>query len=445
MPEQDINKTALNFHRDRLSNEELAAEDEGKEALMTGWIHDIRNLGGIAFILVRDPAGTFQATAIKKELGKDSFKELTSFNRESVVAIKGILQPNKEVKNGYELLVKEYTALNPSDAPLPLGVADMVGAELDTRLDNRFLDVRKEEVRSIFEVRAAAVHATREHLESEGFTEIHTPKIVATATEGGTALFECSYFERTAYLNQSPQLFKQIMMASSIERVYEIGPAFRAEEHDTVRHLNEFTSIDIEMAFANEEDVMQVLERMVHHIYKHVSENCGKQLEILGSEVEAPKLPFPRITYDKIIDTIKDDGMEMEWGEDFSMEAMKLYGQHEPGYYYITEWPSEMKPFYALPFFDRPKYCRAFDLNFGPQEITSGAQRVHLHDLLRDRIAAQGLEPDSFEFYLKTFRFGMPPHAGWGLGLDRIVMMLTGKTNIRECVLFPRDKQRLVP
>ena len=435
----------LDFHRNRQSTDPFTPDEEGKEVLMTGWVHDIRNLGGIAFILIRDPAGKFQATAIRKMLGKGRYKRITNIQRESVIAVAGKLQPNAEVMNGYELLVDEYTVLNPADAPLPLGVADKVGAELDTRLDNRFLDVRKDEVRSIFEIRAAATHATREHLGSEGFVEVHTPKIVATATEGGTALFTCQYFEREAYLNQSPQLFKQIMMASSMERVFEIGPAFRAEEHDTVRHLNEFTSIDIEMAYANEEDVMQVLERMIHHIYKYVSDNCRKQLEILGREIIVPEVPFPRIRYDDIVEALDASGMHMEWGEDFSMEAMKKYSENQPGWYFITEWPSAMKPFYALPFFEKPRYCRAFDLNYGAQEITSGAQRVHLHDLLMERIENQGLDPHSFDFYLKAFRYGMPPHAGWGLGLDRIVMMLAGKSNIRECVLFPRDKQRLVP
>jgi aspartyl-tRNA synthetase len=418
MPDEEVKEEEpqeeLDFHRERESSEPFGEGEEGKEVLMTGWVHDIRNLGGIAFILVRDSGGTFQATAIRKELGKGRFKKITGIPRESVIAIKGVLQPNKEVRNGYELLVKEWTVLNEAESPLPLGVADKVGAELDTRLDNRFLDLRKEEVRSIFLIRSAAVHATRAHLESEGFVEIHTPKIVATATEGGTALFAMQYFER-------------------------------AEEHDTVRHLNEFTSIDIEMAFANEEDVMGVLERMIHSIYKHVVEECKSELEVLGSEVVVPEVPFPRITYDAIHEHITGKGVEMEWGEDFSMEAMKVYAEKEPGYYFITEWPSAMKPFYALPFFDRPDKCRAFDLNFGAQEITSGAQRVHLHDLLKSRIEMQGLDSSAFEFYLKTFRYGMPPHAGWGLGLDRVTMMLTGKSNIRECVLFPRDKQRIVP
>lgn len=412
---------------------------------MTGWVHDIRNLGGIAFILIRDAGGMFQATAIKKELGKDLYKELTGVQRESVLAVSGILQPNKDVQNGYELLVKSFTVLNESGAPLPLGVADKVGAELDTRLDNRFLDLRKDEVKAIFVIRSAATDATRLHLKKEGFVEVHTPKIVATATEGGTALFPIKYFERDAYLNQSPQLFKQIMMASSIEKVYEIGPAFRAEEHDTVRHLNEFTSIDIEMSFANEEDVMQVLERMINFIYTYVEEMCEQELETLGMKIDVPTLPFPRITYDEVLETVKAKGVAMEWGEDFSMEAMKAYSEIQSGYYYITKWPSAMKPFYALPFDDKPEVCRAFDLNHGAQEITSGAQRVHIPELLTSRIEAQGLNPESFEFYLKAFRYGMPPHAGWGLGLDRVTMMLTGKSNIRECVLFPRDKQRLVP
>jgi aspartyl-tRNA synthetase len=442
MPEE---KPEIDFHRTRLSTAPFESKEGEQEALMTGWVHDIRNLGGIAFILIRDSGGMFQATAIKKVLGKETYKAVVDIPRESVLAVKGKLQPNEEVMNGYELLISDFLVLNESAVPLPLGVADKVGAELDTRLDNRFLDLRKEEVRSIFLIQSAALHAAREQFESEGFVEIHTPKIVATATEGGTALFAMEYFERAAYLNQSPQLFKQIMMASSLEKIYEIGPAFRAEEHDTVRHLNEYTSMDIEMAFANEEDVMQVLERVVHRAYEYVAQECRKELEILNVQLEIPKLPFPRITYDKVVEVIKSEGVAMEWGEDFSMEAMKVYCEHEPGLYFITEWPSAMKPFYALPFEDRPEKCRAFDLMFGKEEITSGAQRVHMHDLLRSRIEAQGLSPEPFEFYLKTFKYGMPPHGGWGLGLERLTMMLTGKGNIRETVLFPRDRQRLIP
>jgi len=416
----------------------------GSEAVLAGWVQDIRNLGGIAFVQLRDREGTSQLTAIKKE-NRELFKQLVGLNRESVIAVKGLVKENKEAPGGVEVLPREMDVLSWAQAPLPMGVVDKVGVELDTRLNSRFMDLRRPESAAVFKIRASVLRGIRSLFDTEGFIEVHTPKIVATATEGGTALFPVQYFENKAYLNQSPQLFKQMMMATGFDRVYEIGPAFRAELHDTVRHLNEFTSIDIEMAFTDEEGVMGVLERCLRSAIKTVIEERGRELALLGVQLEVPSIPFQRLTYTKCIEIARSKGINIEWGADIEMDACKAVAQETSGFYFITRWPTSIKPFYAHPFEDSPRESRSFDLMYGEKEITSGAQRVHEVDLLTGRLKEQGLDPAGFEFYLQAFRYGMPPHAGWGLGAERTVMILTNRENVRECVLFPRDRKRLSP
>jgi len=430
--------------RDRIYSSAVGPSLYGAEVVLAGWIQDIRNLGGIAFIQLRDREGTTQLTAIKKE-DRELFKQLVSLNRESVIAVKGLVKENKEAPGGVEVLPRVMEVHSQAQAPLPMGVVDKVGVELDTRLNSRFMDLRRPETAAIFRIRASVLKGIRSLLESERFIEVHTPKIVATATEGGTALFPVQYFETKAFLNQSPQLFKQMMMATGFDRVFEIGPAFRAELHDTVRHLNEFTSIDIEMAFTDEEGAMGVLERCLQAAVRTVLEERSKELALLGLQLEPPAIPFQRITYSRCIEMAKSKGINVEWGQDLEMDACKAVAQETKGFYFITRWPSAIKPFYAQPFEDSPKESRAFDLMFAEKEITSGAQRVHDVDILTSRLKEQGLDPVGFEFYLQAFRYGMPPHAGWGLGAERAVMILTGRDNVRECVLFPRDRKRLSP
>ena len=430
--------------KERVYSGNITAELHGREIVVAGWVQDIRNLGGIAFIQLRDREGTVQLTALKKE-NRELFKTLTTLNRESVIAVKGLVQPNKEAPGGLEILPRVLEVLNAAAAPLPMGVIDKVGVELDTRLNARYIDLRRPESAAVFRIRSSVLKGIRAQFESEGFIEVHTPKIVATATEGGTALFPVQYFERKAFLNQSPQLFKQMLMATGFDRIYEIGPAFRAELHDTVRHLNEFTSIDIEMAFTDEEGVMGVLERCLQGAVKRVLEERPKELATLNVQLEVPKLPFQRLTYTQCVEIANSKGVKVEWGDDLEMDATKAIAEETQGFYFITRWPTAIKPFYAHQFEDNPKESRGFDLMFGEKEITSGAQRVHEHDLLVQRLKDKGLDPESFDFYLQAFRYGMPPHAGWGLGAERTVMIITQRDNVRECVLFPRDRRRLSP
>ncbi|HIF37459.1 MAG TPA: aspartate--tRNA(Asn) ligase [Marine Group III euryarchaeote] len=419
---------------------EIEESDFGSEQTLCGWLQDTRNLGGIAFLQLRDITGVLQLTLLKKKLGDENFKSWANINRESIILVRGIVKGNKEAPGGVEMLPDNIELMNEAETPLPLGVIDKIDSEIETRLNARYLDLRKTKIAANFQIRAAISGAVHKHLRRENFLEVQTPKIIASATEGGTSLFEMKYFDKTAYLAQSPQLYKQMLMSGGLERVYEVGPAFRAEEHNTPRHLNEFISIDIEMSFANDDVVMGVMERLVATAARAVSKET-KVLKTLGIEPIEVELPLPRITYDEAVEMAQG---KVEWGEDLSMEATRAIAKQMNGFYFITKWPLSLKPFYIQPD-DDPKYSKGFDFMYNEIEMTSGGQRVHDVNLLRERLKEQGLDPEGFNHYLDPFRYGMPPHAGWGLGLDRLTMIFAGAKNVRECVLFPRDRTRMTP
>jgi len=424
---------------------EIGDSDIGKTVKLYGWVHEIRDHGGIVFVILRDREGFIQVTVPRKKVDTDVFKTVKKVHRESVIEVIGTVKAEPKAPGGYEIVPQKFVILNEADAPLPLDVAEKVPAELDTRLDHRYLDLRKPKIQAIFRIRHCVLKSVREFLCEEGFIEVNTPKIVSTATEGGTELFPISYFEKEAFLNQSPQLYKQVLMAAGLERVFEIGPIFRAEEHNTVRHLNEAVSIDIEASFIDHEGVMNILERLIKRVYEDVSESCSRYLKWLGIELETPKIPFKRLSYDEALNIAERKGESIPWGEDISTPALKLISEDMPEFYFIVDWPTKSKPFYAMPYKDKPEICKSFDLMKGYIELASGAQRIHVYNLLVKRIEECGMSIDSFGFYIESFRYGMPPHAGWGLGADRLLMAMLNLKNIREGVLFPRDRNRLVP
>ncbi len=423
----------------------------GQKITLAGWVHEVRDLGGICFIVIRDREGKAQVTLVKKKVDKDLFDAARKLVRESVITVIGSVKFEDKAPNGYELLPDEIRVLNIAGSPLPMDTTGKVEAELDTRLDSRFIDLRRDGTTAVFKIRHQVLQASREYFIKHKFIETSTPKVVATATEGGTALFPITYFDREAFLNQSPQLFKQILMSGGFDRVFEIGPIFRAEEHDTRRHLNEATSIDVEVSFADHFDVMEILENLVSYIYSRVIENCQYSLEVLGVELKVPKIPFLKLTYDEVIEIINaQPGEKMHWKDDIGTLGEHIVGEYVyettgESHYFIIDWPTEIKPFYAMPHEDRPELSKSFDMMHRTMELSSGAQRIHIPDLLKSRIESQGMNPDNFEFYLKAFEYGMPPHAGWGLGCERFVMTMLGTDNIRDTVLFPRDRRRLSP
>lgn len=387
---------------------EITENDYNKNVVVAGWVQDVRKLGSISFIQLRDRDGIIQVTALKKE-NPEMLKKLTGVPRESVISVEGVVKENKEAKAGFEVIPRDVKIINSAKTPLPIGVVDKVDTDFETRLNHRFMDLRKPEAQAVFKLRHTLLKAVREELVSEGFVEIHTPKIVATATEGGTNLFPVQYFEKKAFLNQSPQLYKQMMMATGLDRVFEVGPAFRAEEHDTIRHLNEFTSIDMEMAFADEEDVMKILEKVIQKMISMVNNENKKELSILNIKIPVPETPFKRVNYSECVELIKSKNIGVTDGEDFSMEATKALAEELKGFYFITSWPTKTKPFYVQPFENNPEICRAFDLMYDEKEVTSGAQRVHDANLLKERMKDQGLSPENFRYYLESFEYDASP------------------------------------
>ncbi len=425
-----------------------ADAEPGTHARVAGWAHEIRDLGGIAFLIVRDRTGKIQVKFEKDAMDDDLVATGTDVARESVVVVEGQVEAEERAPTGVEVVPESVEVVAPADPELPLDPSGKVDAELSTRLDNRTLDLRKPEVKAVFEIRARVQEAVRDTFRDLDCTEINTPKIVATGTEGGTELFPITYFGREAFMNQSPQLFKQLMAGSGLERVFEIGPIFRAEEHNTPRHVNEATSIDFEATFIDHEDAMDVAEEIVVSAYEAVAADCGPQLDALDVDLDVPDGGFDRLSYDEAIERANaeaDLDEPLVWGDDLSTEAEKALGESIGEHFFVTDWPSEIKPFYIQDYDDDPDLSKGFDLNHPRMELVSGGQREHRYEHLVEGFEQQGLPPEEFAYYTETFRYGMPPHAGWGMGAERLVITMLGLDNIREAILFPRDRQRLSP
>lgn len=423
---------------------EVKPELDGSRVSLIGWVHEVRDLGGIKFILLRDVSGICQVTVRKEHLPQQLLEKIEDIGSEDVVYVEGLVKNQPKARLGVEVILEKIDILSRASRPLPYDVTGKVSAGIDTRLDHRILDLRNPENNAIFKIADTVLAAAREFFRMNNFIEVRTPRIIATATEGGAALFEVKYFDSKAYLAQSPQLYKEELV-TVFERVFEIGPFFRAEESHTRRHVSEFTSIDIEAAFLDLYGVMEILERLIVHIHKRVIEERSKELELLDVDLKVPELPFPRYTYDDMLRELKDSGMELEWGEDFGTEHLRILGEKHKGYYFITHFPTKSKPFYIQPCEDNPELSESFDLMYSWIELASGGTRISDRKLLEKRLIEQGLNVKAFEHHLKVYEYGMPIHAGWGLGLERLLMVLVNKSNIREVILFPRDKFRLTP
>jgi len=427
----------------------IVAADYGQKRTFMGWAQEVRSLGGISFMIVRDRWGELQVTAPRKVVNPDILELINSIPRESTVKVVGMVKESRQARNGWEVIPSEVKVLSWARSPLPMGVIDRVGVEADTRFNHRYMDLRRPLVRAIFEIKSLVLKLIDQSMREQGFVEVFTPKIVAAGAEGGATLFAVDYFGRRAYLAQSPQLYKQVLMSTGMDRVFEISPAFRAEPSDTVRHVSEFISFDGEMAFIEDQrDVMKVMETLTQKVISGVIEEGAAQLELLGVELEAPSIPYPVLTYLEVLDKLSSEGKEIEEGDDIDTEGERILGEimvsEGKEMYWIVEYPEASKPFYIMEKKDSP-LSHSFDLDYMGQEISSGGQREHRYEELMSRMRKKGLRPETFEFYLNAFAYGMPPHGGWGLGVERFVQMLLHLPNIREAILFPRDRNRLVP
>ncbi|MGE5575225.1 MAG: aspartate--tRNA(Asn) ligase [Ignavibacteria bacterium] len=423
---------------------QVTPEIDGQEVTLFGWVQDIRDLGGIRFIILQDCEGTIQLTIPKKRIQPEVLAKSDLLQKRFSLGVKGNVKKTNMTPRGIEIIPNVFKIFNVATEQLPIDITGKTPALIESRLDARPLDLTQEKSLATFKVQHTALEAIRSFLFEKKFVEVHTPRIIASATEGGAELFSVDYFGQKAYLAQSPQLYKE-ELTLSFEKVFEVGPFFRAEESHTRRHLSEFTSVDIEAAFASATDVMLLLEQVIHHAFTVVKEKCANELKVLGYKFEVPQIPFKRLTYDQILDDLKAQGVTIPWGEDIPTEAFRVLGKLYPFFYFITDWPTHAKAFYIKPREDKPEVCEGFDLMWRYIELVSGGTRIAQKDQLIQRLTEKGLNPESFKCHLQAYNYGMPPHAGWGLGLERLTMILTGNKNIREVTLYPRDRVRLTP
>ncbi|HEX2472009.1 MAG TPA: aspartate--tRNA(Asn) ligase [Nitrososphaera sp.] len=411
----------------------------GQQVRVGGWIEDIRDIGKLAFVTIRDVTGICQVIVTGGNL-----QTALQAPRQSVVTVSGIVQESKARDFPVELKASEFTVVTEALHPLPIDPTGRVESAIDKRLDARALDLRNPRVAAIFRLRSAGLKIIRDALSSQGFIEVNTPKIIGSASEGGANLFGFEYFgKRKAYLAQSPQLYKEQLMVG-LDKVFEIGPYFRAENSHTVRHLSEFTSVDIEAAFVDYEEIMDILEKVVRKVAIEFHEKYKPDLQAAGAkEISITKIE--RLTYEQCLEELAEEGEKLEFGDDLSDSALRRLGSLHPGFYFIMDWPLKLKPFYIHGKEEDLRLSKSFDLQYNYLELASGGRRLHDPVKLRSRLAEQGLNPATFQDHLKAFDWGMPPHSGWGLGYDRLLMVLTGEQNVREVVLYPRDTDRLTP
>ena len=414
-----------------------------KRIKVEGWIYRIRKLKEITFIILRDRTGLVQCVIENKLLNIENIK------LESVVSMYGEVKTSKNALNPFEILVEEISIISEAEEmPIEINKKDY-NANLETTLNNRTVSLRHEKVNSIFKIQNIIVQSFREFLIKNDFTEIFTPKLVAEGAEGGTELFKVQYFEKTVYLAQSPQFYKQMMVGSGCERVFEVAHVYRAEEHNTSRHLNEYISMDLELGFIEDEnDIMNLEEELIKYILKSIEKKGIKYLELLGAKLPEVNGSIPRIELKEAIKIIEKKYNKQGLEGDLDPEAEKLickYAREELGcdFIFITNYPRKKRPMYAMPLGDEG--TRSFDLLFKGVEITTGGQRIHNYNMLINNIKEKGLNPKDYEGYTEIFKYGMPKHGGLAIGLERITAQLLNLRNIREASLFPRDRTRITP
>ena len=419
---------------------------QDKEVTLCGWIHTLRILSKFSFLVLRDRSGTVQCIV------DGQVADTKQFHHEDCVSIQGKVIVDKRSKLGFEIHATKLTLITPSQEQLPITVnkpLDMSKLNLETILDNRTLSIRQPQISAIFKIQDKLVQCFREYLIKNDFTEIFTPKIVATGTEGGTELFPIKYFERKAFLAQSPQFYKQHLVGAGYERVFETAHVYRAEQHNTTRHLNEYYSLDLEMGFIEDEtDIMRFEMGLLAFMFDGVREDCQNELShftyVLPKFTEIPIIPLQEAC-DILLKKYKKDVHG-----DLDPEGEKLlceYFDKENGMpmVFVNDYPQSKRPMYAMPHKSKKGLTHSFDLVFNGLEITTGGQRIHQYDVLVKSIESRGLDSSSFKDYLEIFKYGMPPHGGLAIGAERLTMKILNLNNVREACFYPRDRVRITP
>lgn len=425
----------------------LAGDYEGKEIRINGAIHKIRDMGDVAFVILRKREGLVQ-TVYEEGVTGISLKELSE---EATIEASGVVAAEERAPHGFEIRLKEITVLSQPVEPMPIAVNKWkMNTSLETKLDLRPLSLRNVKERAKFRIQEGITRGFRDFLHGQGFTEIHSPKIGARGAEGGANLFRLEYFHKHAVLAQSPQFYKQ-MMVGVFDRVFEAAPVFRAEKHNTKRHLNEYTSLDFEMGYIEGfQDIMEMETGFLQYTMALLEKEYARELKLLG--VTLPKTDkIPQVRFDEAKELVAEKyNRKIRNPYDLDPEEESLIGQYfkeemDADFVFVTHYPSKKRPFYAMDDPADPTFTLSFDLLFHGLEITTGGQRIHDYQMLVDKIADRGMTQEGMEQYMLIFKHGMPPHGGLGIGLERLTMKLLGEENVRETTLFPRDLSRLEP
>jgi nondiscriminating aspartyl-tRNA synthetase len=409
-----------------------------------GWVHRTRKLKKIAFIILRDRTGLVQCV-----LSLEQF-DIAGIRNESVISIEGIVKEGKNSISNVEIQASKLEMLSPVEHELPIEInLPEIEANLDTVLNNRVLSLRHAKLNAVFKIQALLAQGFGQYLSSQGFTQVFSPKLVKEGAEGGTAIFEVKYFENKAYLAQSPQFYKQMLVGSGFERVFEIGHVYRAEEHNTNRHLNEYVSLDFEMGFIEDEkEIMDMETKLLKFMFQKLKAEGMEYIKLLGCNLPLIGESIPSMKLSEAIDILKNEYGKQELEEDLDPEGEILIGKYakeklNSDFLFLTHYPRRKRPMYTMPCGE--KSTHSFDLLFRGLEITTGGQRIHLYEMLKENMKYKGFNPDNFTEYLEAFKYGMPPHGGLAIGLERLTAQLLGLKNVREATLFPRDRTRLVP
>ena len=420
---------------------------KSKKVEIAGWVHNTRGLGKIKFLLLRDVSGLIQVTAVKGKVEKEIFEAIDKVSRESVVYVKGSVKDSKQAPGGKEIIPEEFSVLSKAE-DLPIDVSDFSKTELPKRLDNRFLDTRRNEISSIFKIRSKMYRNLIDFFEKENFIIINTPKLTTIGLESGAESFIVDYFKKKVSLAQSPQFYKQMFVMGGFERVMEIGQVYRAEKSHTTRHLTEFTGVDFEMGFIQDEnDVMDVIENMLKSVLTNVGKECVEELESLKIKINIPK-KIPRIPMAELKEMLSKKGKNLGEDEDLDAEAEKMIGEYilkkfGEEFVFVTNYPFAVRPFYHMKPADDENGTKSFDLLWKGVEVATGAQREHRIDILTKQAKEKAVKLDPV--YAGIFKYGAIPHGGVGFGLDRLIQRMLNLENVREALLLPRDPDRVTP
>lgn len=428
------------LRRSHYSNE-INSSMDGTQVTVMGWVLTIRGHGNISFGTIRDKNGDLSIVAKKGDCPDEIREKISSLKAHSSIAITGNVKASEKAPSGFEIIPTELRIFSEVEKIPPFEPTVKTVKNIDTRLEVRPIDLRRDVLQHVFKTRSLVLKSIREYFGKENFVEINTPKMIATATEGGAALFPIFYYNKEAFLAQSPQLYKE-QLTMSFEKVFEIAPIFRAEPSRTNRHLAEAISIDLEEAFVDYNDVMNRIEEIIkvsiQAVNAYTKDNPSSEFPV----IDVPE-HIPRYTYDELVDKMQKAGAKTEWGDDLYPSNLKKIGLD--GFYFITDWPLAPKPFYVKDSKSNPKVSESFDLMYGDLELSSGSTRIEKRDELAERMKNKGMKTDAFEYHLGAFDYGVPPHAGCGIGLERLIMVLTGTENIRDTTFYPRDVDRLTP